>query len=168
MIPEKLSIRLADSDLFLFTNGGCHIFARQLLFRLPDEGYVAKQVVQIRPSGRTDCFHLFLQSGIYGVDGLGIHRIDDLLASLYGRPRHNPEWTYQIESVSLAECFEIDNNRSSEKLQERGAVNKWNMFLNPEFVEQVAKRAEYAIAQCPQRYSVAMLLKGHSLAKAAI
>lgn len=160
-LPSDLEKRLADSDLFLFTSGGCHVFARELLDILPDESYALKQVVRVDSTETRKCQHVFLQAEEYGVDALGIHRIDDLVATYYTKPWHKTEWSYLVEAVSLDECFEPDPKRSN---GDSGPLNKWGLFLHEKFVEKVAERARKVILACKERYSVSVFKLGQKRA----
>ena len=67
-MPPKLADRIADSDLFLFTGGGCHVFARVLAELMPRENYTPMHIVQTRPAGKSNGHHVVLQSEEYAVE----------------------------------------------------------------------------------------------------
>lgn len=124
---------------------------------MPNEDFIPRRIVQTRPKGITECYHIFLQSEIYAVDGLGIHRVEDLLALCYSKPRQPSNWSYHIESVCLEECFAIDAHAT--EVSDAGPVSKFRLFLHPEYVQEVAERARKVILECPHRYSPKLLME---------
>lgn len=167
-LPERLQIRLDDTDLFLFTGGACHVFAKELLSLMPDEEFVPKRLMMQTDQGNERLIHVFLLSHGYAVDCLGIRRVEDLLAFYYGyyECKHP---SFCVEDFDLEKCFiNSDPNQTTESLRLRGPLNHWGLFLHPEFLKKAAARAQQIIREAMTRYSVLSHLRGKSLMYAEV
>ena len=152
-LPDQLYNRWSQSDLFLFTAGGCHIFCRALLRLMPGEGYEARHLHLKGGDTHTDSpgYHIYAFHAGYAVDALGIRREDDLIA-----------WTAAKENCSVtAHAFQIDTAFDKVAGDFRtGPTNLWGLPLHDLFVQYIDSKAHLLILQEEARYSVKLLLKG--------
>jgi hypothetical protein len=153
-LPQRISEKYGQSDLFLFTAGGCHIFCRTLLELLPTENFALRHLHAKAQQIDKPGYHVYLFHSGYAVDALGIRREEDMIALFAGQRG----WSFTPEPCSLPFLF-----KEVRKKEEVGPVNDWDMYLHPDFIDYVAAKAKIIIHDCPGRYQVSLLLAGMKL-----
>jgi hypothetical protein len=150
-LPLRISEKYGQSDLFLFTAGGCHIFCRTLLELLPAENFELRHLHAKAEFVDKPGYHVYLFRSGYAVDALGIRREEDMIALFTGERG----WSFTPEPCSVSFLF----TEAREK-DDVGPVNDWDMYLHPDFVEYVAAKARIIVHDHPGRYQVSLLLAG--------
>ena len=150
-LPRRISEKYGQSDLFLFTAGGCHIFCKTLLELLPEENFELRHLHAKAQLFDKPGYHVYLFHSGYAVDALGIRREEDMIALLTGQ--HG--WSFTPEPCSVSFLF-----KEAREKEDVGPVNDWDMYLHPDFVDYVAAKARIIILDCPNRYQVSLLLAG--------
>ena len=151
IMPPRLTTLLNGSDLFLFTGGGCHVFAKALIHKLPDEHY---QLALVIAESGGPAFHAVARSGDLVVDALGVRTEKNLLTLYSGYMKRRVE----LRTVTLEELFQpcMSQNDSPPK-------NKWGHHLDSEFVTKCLDKAYGVIDDLPDRYRVSVFKKGQKL-----
>lgn len=150
-LPHKISERLAQSDLVLFTNGGCHIFAKALFELLPDENYEPRHLRAFHSGGDKPGYHVYLFSDGFAVDALGIKREIDLIAGCMAKTRLR----FESEKCDIAHLF-----LSAKDDPELGPLNIWDMCIHQDYIKALDSKARSLINDTPDRYRVSNLKKG--------
>ena len=154
-MPERLRNLLKGSDLYLFTGGGCHVFAQALLTKLPDEQYNLALVTDERTG---EGLHVVATSGDLVVDALGIRTANTLLCWYTGHKGKR----VRLQTVAESELFDAAASQCG-----LPPKNKWGFHLESRFVNECRDKAFDVITQVSSRYKVSIYLKGYNLIKAS-
>src|SRR5882762_7889559 len=133
-LPPVISEKYGQSDLFLFTAGGCHIFCRTLLELMPEENFELRHLHGKTESIDKPGYHVYLFRSGYAVDALGIRREEDMIALFTGKLGKRG-WSFTAEPCSMSFLF-----AEAHKKEDAGPVNGWDMYLHPDFVEYGAAK----------------------------
>jgi hypothetical protein len=101
-VPPRISEKNSQSDLFLFTAGGCHIFCRTLLELLPAENFELRHLHAKAQFLDKPGYHIYLFRSGYAVDALGIRREEDMIALFTGQRG----WSFTPEPCSVHSCLQ--------------------------------------------------------------
>jgi hypothetical protein len=155
-LPRRISERFGLSDLFLFTSGGCHVFAKALSDLMPREAYELRHLRGRGPLKAEKLgYHIYLYKDGFAVDALGIRRERDMIAA-FNEAKHG--WTFTAEPCTFELLFQEAENRD-----ETGPLNAWELYLHPDYVAYLEAKARLLIQDCPSRFSVINLQRGLKL-----
>lgn len=150
-LPTDLLQLLTGSDLFIFTGGGCHIFADALCKKLPDESYtLAIMVEQETQNG----VHVVATSQNHVVDALGVRATQDHLQFYTGLRNQK----IVLQPVTSDELFAVVPPVDSVEPKK-----KWGHHLACEFVEKCRDKAFDVINEADNRYRISTLANGQKL-----
>jgi hypothetical protein len=151
IIPCDIGKFFYASDLFLFTGGGCHIFARALANLLSDQRYVLRAAFETK-NCKPDCFHVYAYADGYLIDALGIKREQDYLDHIAGSRG------VKIHTELCAEKDLFKKTGWSKDGDPAYEVNRWGLVMDDSFVAYAKARAEMLIQIEPARYQLSYLL----------
>lgn len=130
---------LKQDDLRLFYKGACHVFAVALQRYRSEQRYELCRVV-CRGLG---AYHVYARTGEWLLDVGGLKRERDYFDWLNRRALDHgwaPPITAEITSdEELLRRARVD--------QQRGLVNEWGLFTDPDFVSQAMTRARTLVEE---------------------